>query len=161
MTSPEVIASTLKRMDDRELLERWCNGMFSEEALPIARAELEQRGIAIPDVQHESERGPSAHKESRLPAYLLYFGIFFLNVAIAGAEFAWGGREILGNIIYGFKYPDYFIDLLAYGLGAYLVLFFGGFIIELIASFFKKRRVTLNGSLLWSTALLFFVLIVP
>lgn len=40
-----VIAETLTRMDNDELVERWKNGMFSDEARPIAAAELRSRRI--------------------------------------------------------------------------------------------------------------------
>ena len=40
-----VFAQAIGRMGDDELVERWKNGMFSEEARPIAAAELHRRSI--------------------------------------------------------------------------------------------------------------------
>jgi hypothetical protein len=44
-TSSTVIADTLARMDDVELVHRWRNEMFSDDAKPIAAAELRSRQI--------------------------------------------------------------------------------------------------------------------
>lgn len=78
MTSSDVIAATLKNLDDAQLLQRWNDQMFSEEALPIARAELERRGIEAPaaEVLHTPStqaRGTSAYVSLRLVRALLGF----------------------------------------------------------------------------------------
>lgn len=43
--SSSVIADTLARMDDAELVQRWRNGTFSDDAKSIAVAELHSRQI--------------------------------------------------------------------------------------------------------------------
>ena len=50
MTSIDVIAANIKRMEDAALIERWQRQMFSEEAAPIARAEFARRGLKEPEL---------------------------------------------------------------------------------------------------------------
>jgi len=86
MTSPDVIAATLKNLDDAQLLQRWHDQMFSDEALPIARAELERRGIEAPEP--EALHKPSTHAKGTS-------GYIFLRIvrAIFGLIAAW---QVLG-----------------------------------------------------------------
>ena len=65
MKSPDVIATTLKQLDDAALIERWERQLFSEEAMPIARAEFERRGIKSAEpssvVTHSTCAGTSSY----------------------------------------------------------------------------------------------------
>lgn len=48
MITTDEIAATLKNMDDGMLIERWNLQLFSEEAMPIAIAEFQRRGLELP-----------------------------------------------------------------------------------------------------------------
>jgi hypothetical protein len=65
MTSPDVIAAYLKQLDDASLIERWDRQLFSEEAIPIARAEFARRGLKMPEpksaVAQSTQAGTSSY----------------------------------------------------------------------------------------------------
>lgn len=130
--------------------------MFSEEAEPVARAELERRSIEVPErLIVEATAIPT--KRVRRPIFTLYLPVIIFNVFAAGLFFNGSSRGPLDDLRYALQHPSYVIDLLAGGAGAYLAYFAGGMIIEIIVCTFKKRRMTLEGCLLWSTALLLFI----
>ncbi|UKE57725.1 hypothetical protein [Xanthomonas translucens] len=45
--SDETIKGSLRLIGDDDLLKRWSKGHFNEQALPIAQAELERRGLDV------------------------------------------------------------------------------------------------------------------
>lgn len=86
MTSQDVIATAIKNMDDTQLLQRWQDQMFSEDALPIACAELQRRGIDAPKL--EILQASTTHARGTSP-------YIFLRIvrAFAGFIAAW---QVLG-----------------------------------------------------------------
>ena len=158
MTSLEEVAATIRAMDDGVLVERWRQAMFSDEAEPIARAELERRNISAPERLNVDASAIPAQR-ARRPIFTLYLPVILLNVLAAGLFFSGSSRGPFESLRHALQHPSYFIDLLAGGAGAYLVYFVGGMIIEMIVCAFKKRRLSLKGCLLWSTALLLFVIL--
>lgn len=47
MSSSQVIEETIARMDTEEILQRWRDGMFSDEARPIVEKEILKRNLDI------------------------------------------------------------------------------------------------------------------
>ena len=73
MYSIEVITKSLSSMDDHQLIQRWKDGLFSNEARPIAESELRNRGIdpADPVARHsetETNVVSKAYKPRLLPS---------------------------------------------------------------------------------------------
>ena len=63
-TASTVIAQTLSRMEDDELVDRWRRRMFSDAAVPIAAAEFKRRGID-PDKYVQPVEEPLQEEVSR------------------------------------------------------------------------------------------------
>lgn len=90
MPSLQVIEETIARMDDYELAERWRNGMFSDEAKPIAEREFQKRGISSVD----SVLGEFEPMEAR-PYKPIVFPVLFAAIG-GGNALAQLGGEIAG-----------------------------------------------------------------
>jgi hypothetical protein len=89
MYSSETIAKTLASMDDSELVRRWRDGLFSDQAKSIAEDELARRGID-PEKQSSTVTADAGnllpHPRTAKPYFLP-----LLFAAIGGAT---AGREI-------------------------------------------------------------------
>ena len=114
-TSSTVIADTLARMDDVELVQRWRNGMFSDDAKPIAAAELRSRQIdpdrySLPDDvpigagyldDSDTDEPAKSAKNSNRPIYInlvLAAFVFVARLFVAKSSiFSWA--EALGAVI--------------------------------------------------------------
>ena len=123
MYSLDVIEKSIIGMDDHQLIQRWKDGVFSDEAKPIAENELRNRGIDLGDpIARPSDfdvgLSPKLFKPRLLP---------ILFAAIAGAT---AGRE-LGGALAGAVGAGVLAAVVA-ALGWYV----GGF----IASFAHKRK---------------------
>lgn len=123
MYSLDVIEKSIVGMDDHQLIQRWKDGLFSEEAKPIAENELRNRGIdLVAPIARQSDfdvdLSPKLFKPRLLPA---------LFAAIAGATV---GRE-LGGALAG---------AVGAGVFAMVVAVLGWYVGSFIASFAHKRK---------------------
>ncbi|MEB1942655.1 hypothetical protein VDR83_12375 [Xanthomonas campestris pv. campestris] len=92
--SDETIRGSLRLIGDDDLLKRWAKGHFNEQALPIAQAELERRGLDVSEeavarmeIREEDEnnairrRQKSTAKRFALQLFLGVLGIAITAVA--------------------------------------------------------------------------------
>lgn len=76
MASSEQVKKTVAGMDDYELIERWKSNSFSDDARPLAEAELIARGIstASPMPRTVPDDGAPTETIRRFPAIESFFG---------------------------------------------------------------------------------------
>ncbi|MFA1825056.1 hypothetical protein ABFU56_08955 [Xanthomonas campestris pv. campestris] len=89
--SDETIRGSLRLIGDDDLLKRWVKGHFSEQALSIAQAELERRGLDVSEdtivrmeTREEEDNNAIRRRQKSTAkrfALRLFFGI--LGTAIA------------------------------------------------------------------------------
>lgn len=123
MYSLDVIAKSIAGMDDHQLIQRWKDGLFSDDAKPLAEAELQRRGIDTLDPiarpsDFDADVSPKPFKPRLLPA---------LFAATAGATV---GRE-LGAALAG---------AIGAAVLSALVALLGWYVGGLIARFAHKRK---------------------
>ncbi|WP_146092819.1 hypothetical protein [Xanthomonas arboricola] len=90
--SDETIRSSLRLIGDDDLLKRWSKGHFNEQALPIAQAELERRGLdvsedAIARMKAREEEDKNAirrRQKSAAKRFALRLFLGVLGTAVAG-----------------------------------------------------------------------------
>ncbi|MCD9097517.1 hypothetical protein LU699_08735 [Luteimonas fraxinea] len=91
MYSLDAIGKSIAGMDDYQLIQRWKDGLFSDEAKPLAEDEFRRRGIDLADPvprpsSFDVDLAPKPFKPKLLP---------ILFAAIAGATV---GRELGGAL---------------------------------------------------------------
>lgn len=130
MTSLDVIATKLRKMDNSELQQRWGREMFSEEALPIARAEFKRRGLEPPETAKNSTEG----FESGTTRYI------FLRI-IRGIS----GITAVVQIIWLINIFRLFSDLSAVNGGMWAVILYKTILLIIFGSIFLWLRGFINN----------------
>ncbi|CEL40540.1 hypothetical protein XACJK4_2790006 [Xanthomonas citri pv. citri] len=89
--SDETIRGSLRLIGDDDLLKRWAKGHFNEQALPIAQAELERRGLDVSEDaiarmetrEEEDKKAIRRHQKLTAKRFALRLFLAVLGTAIA------------------------------------------------------------------------------
>ncbi|KRA72998.1 hypothetical protein ASD78_15460 [Lysobacter sp. Root667] len=80
--STETLRKSFREMPDNQLVKRWRDQSFTEDALPIAKAEIEARGLDVStaaiDRVREEEREQDQAIRRRQVGYAKEIGLSFL-----------------------------------------------------------------------------------
>lgn len=155
MTNIDVIRQTLARMDDDELLARWKSGLFSDDAAPLARAEMALRGMIVSQEAHPSEDQGVTRKNKGARAWLVNTLLFVVCVVVTGVVFSKGNPLHVISVV--ITNPTIFLDVFAEGLGTFLVFFAIGGIAEMAIALISRRRPAFRYCLMWAAGVLFLV----
>ena len=100
MVSVEELKAGISGLSDEELLKRWGARLFTEEALPIAEAELVRRNLdySAEGISASNSRRESELSEARSILYVRALGSFIVAGACAGFAL---GLGLLGALIGG------------------------------------------------------------
>lgn len=153
MTNLDSVRKSLANMPNDELADRWKRGMFSEEAAELARSEMELRGITVLDIpqqppyQHESNESARPRGGGWKINILLFIGC----VLVTGIIFVPNNPLRVVGIVA--RNPTLLIDLIASGLGRFLVFFAVGGVIELIIALVSRSRPSFRRSLAMAAGL--------
>ena len=123
MYSLDVFEKSIANMDDHQLIQRWKDGLFSDETKPIAEKELSIRGI---DLTNPVAR-PSTFDDDATPQPFKPRLLPVLFAALGGAT---AGREI-GAALAGY---------IGAGVMAFFVAVLGWFVGGYVARFAHKQK---------------------